>query len=142
MNKAWGKLSIMREARAAMENTKHIYIDLQQEQMMNGEASDGMPIGKYNSEPYAEMKFKEYSKLAGFGMADLKLTGDFQRGLKLVTQSNTKYRVYSSDKKASKLMAMYGGDRIYYLNQKYISEYRKDFMPELQDRVRDFIKKA
>lgn len=109
------------------------FILLQQEQMLHGEDNQGNMIGKYKSDAYASMK-ERMNSLAG-GTVDLKLSGSFYNAITLVSSSNSKYRVYSKDKK-NKILTEWYGDKIFYLNPIYLAEFRKFFMPYL---VQDII---
>jgi hypothetical protein len=115
-------------------DTSDEYLDLQREQMTKGMASDGGEIGFYQSKAYQFMK-ERMNPLAG-GTVDLKLTGDFQAELTLRRLTDKKYLVYSQDSKAKSLVKKYG-ERIYFLNQALLDEYRANsFHPLFIDRCK------
>lgn len=112
-----------------------VYLDLQREQMLRGENSQGGEIGTYKILAYAEMK-ERMNPLAG-GTVDGKLTGDFHRELTLRLMSARKFLVYSQDEKNQKLTKMY--DHLFLLNPNYLYEYRKKFfMSELKKKANEF----
>lgn len=88
----------------------------QQKQMLRGETVEqGKKIGKYKSKSYRKKKF-DMNPLAGYGNVDLKLTGIFQKNIKIYFFS-TSFFFTSTDSKTKKLTGDYGED-IFGLNPK------------------------
>lgn len=126
----WRKMNVRKVAMELLtqDSISQRYIQFQQEQMLHGEDNEGGVIGRYKSSAYAAMK-ERMNGLAG-GTVDLKLSGDFYNAITLVSSSNSKFRVYSKNKKNSILTEWYGPN-IFYLNPIYLLEFRKFYMPYL-----------
>lgn len=96
----------------------------QQQQMLRGETAEaGKKIGKYKNKSYRKKKF-EMNVLAGYGNVDLRLTGIFQKSIKLYFFSKS-FFFTSSDSKTKKLTGKYGED-IFGLNPKSRKPVIKD----------------
>lgn len=126
----WRKMNVRKVAMELLtqDSISQRYIQFQQEQMLHGEDNEGGRIGTYQSKRYAIYKQK-LNSLASGGV-DLKLSGDFYNAITLVSSSNSKFRVYSKNKKNSILTEWYGPN-IFYLNPIYLLEFRKFYMPYL-----------
>ena len=100
---------LKREVQALfVQNEKHI-ITLNQAQMLKGKKRNNEGIGEYLSDNYAAYKFSFISSEAGEGNVDLKLSGDFYKGLEMKL-SGENIDIKSSDFKSSKLESKYGSD--------------------------------
>ena len=80
--------------------------DIQRDQLLHGIKQDGKRIGKYRNATYAAGKFSQ-NALAGKGDVDLKLTGDFYRGIFVDVRPDT-FVIFSQDEKANDLANRYG----------------------------------
>jgi len=89
------------------DNAKRI-IELQQQQMLQGETVTMDKIGMYRDMFYAEEKYKMNS-LAGEGFVDLKYTGGFFKDMFLTVTEN-EIIIFSKDEKASDLTKKYSND--------------------------------
>lgn len=103
----------------SVAETADSYANLNAEQMHKGINSQGEQIGQYKSEAYAEMKNIQ-NPLPGFGVVDLRLTGDFYAGIK-TTVSGEKVTTESSDPKNDQLVEKYGP--VFGLSDRYRREY-------------------
>jgi hypothetical protein len=93
--------------RAVLENQGFI-LDSNIAQLETGRDSLGNFLREYASEDYAVFKQMIGSK-APFGIADLKLTGDFYSGFTLTFEGDS-FRITSTDEKTEHLRAKYGND--------------------------------
>lgn len=103
---------------AVLENENFI-LDANTAQLENGKDSFDKLLWEYASDEYARFKQSIGSK-APFGIADLKLTGDFYSGFTLVVEGN-EFRITSTDSKTSDLVSRYG-EEIFGLTEKSITE--------------------
>lgn len=103
----------------AIEQTKEQLKERQQQQMLEGEAKTGK-IGRYRNLSYAGRK-QLMNPRPGFGNVDLKLTGNFQDGIRIVVGPNS-VNIDSSDEKAPELKAKYD-EKIFGLNKRNASDY-------------------
>lgn len=121
---------------SAIIETEKELLDLLRSQLSHGEKGDGqMPL--YMNEKYAEYKQRIGSE-APFGIVDLKLTGNFQRKLRLImTKKGARIRSY--DKKKSELLNHYGKE-IYELNVENQSFYFREILfPLIIKKVKDVL---
>lgn len=93
--------------RAMLDNEASI-LDANIAQLEKGEDSLGNLLDEYVWDWYAEMKQAEGSK-APFGIADLKLEGDFYNGF-VMKYDGSKFFITSTDGKSDELEAKYGED--------------------------------
>ena len=91
-----------------MKEDEQAVVELNRQQLLHGFKSDGDLVGEYRSPAYALMK-ERMNPLAGLGLVDLRLTGDFFRGFQLAIDS-TEYAIFSTDWKTNKLMDKYSED--------------------------------
>lgn len=73
---------------------------------LTGKRPDGSLIGWYRSETYANQKYSQNSS-AGFGNADLTLTGALGRGI-VISGFNGEYEIYSNDSKYEEIVENWG----------------------------------
>jgi hypothetical protein len=104
---------------ASVSETADLYANLNTEQMHKGLNKQGDPIGQYKSEAYAELKFIQ-NPIPGFGVVDLKRTGDFYAGIKTAV-TRDKVITKSSDPKNDMLEKKYG--LVFGLSDPYRREY-------------------
>lgn len=90
----------------SMGDTSKEYVSTVKEQLLEGIAGDGLKIGYYRSEEYANMKFALNSR-AGHGNVDLRLHGPYQDSFR-ADIDNEGLRIYSTDEKAKDLENKYG----------------------------------
>jgi hypothetical protein len=91
----------------ALHKSSDDLVIAQQQQMLRGEtAMQGQKIGKYKSKSYRKKKF-DMNPLAGYGNVDLKLTGIFQKNIKIYFFSES-FFLTSTDSKTAKLVGAYG----------------------------------
>ena len=118
----------------SMKETEQELLNLLRSQLSQGERGDGQ-MPQYANEKYAQYKQRIGSE-APFGVVDLKLSGDFQRKLRLII-TKTGARIRSYDKKRSELLNKYSKE-IYELNSENISVYVKEiFFPVLMKKIKD-----
>ncbi len=82
-------------------------LDINQEQMMEGENGDGKPIGELQQPEYIKFKRSIGSRAAGKGLADLRVIGDFQDS-RYVEHKGDSITIDSKDWKKSRLTKKYG----------------------------------
>lgn len=116
----------------AIEQTKEQLKVRQQDQMMEGEGKKGK-IGRYRNLSYAGRK-NLINPRPGFGNVDLRLTGDFQEGIR-ITVNNDSVHYESSDEKAPALEAKYDEANIYGLNKSNASEYSLQDMGPMATKI-------
>lgn len=120
-----------------VSDSKDDLVDIQKKQMLRGEASDGSKIGKYKNKYYRRKKFN-LNPLAGYGNVDLRLTGEFQRNIKVFFFSDS-FFFESSDSKSIKLQEMYG-EEIYGLNVKSDKIVAKDIIqPKANQKIQEHL---
>ena len=113
---------------------KQSVIKLNQEQMLSNEDSLGGTLGDYQSDAYRRFKLR----LGRTGKVDLYNTGSFQQAMKLNALSKIKYELTSTDSKLPMLRKNYGPN-MFGLNADSVNEYRKEFMPDLIDKVKAYV---
>lgn len=107
-------------------------IDINREQMMEGEDADGKEIGKLQSPEYIQLKKAMGSRAAFAGLADLKFTGAFQDAM-YVEHRGDNISIDSRDSKKNKLTKKYGY-QIFGVQQQRLDELIKDQIePEFID---------
>ena len=86
------------------KNSKRV-LDMNKEQLLQGEDSKGEMLMPYRSVAYADMKLT-YNSL---GVTDLKLEGSFHNGF-FLNADNFPFYIFSRDEKTRKLVGKYGID--------------------------------
>lgn len=90
----------------AIQLNEKAMVQINREQMEVGKNAEGQSIGYYRSLSYANFK-KNIGSRSPFRIPDLKLTGDFHKGMAMDVEDN-KYFIYSTDDKAPDLTDRYG----------------------------------
>lgn len=114
-----------------IQETEKVIIALNHDQLQKGRDSLGNQLRPYASQSYAKYK----RKLNPRGVTDLRLTGAFYSGWKVIA---TKFptRILSTDAKAPILQKQYGID-IYGLTKNNEKHYvANDFKPRFYQKVR------
>jgi hypothetical protein len=125
---------------ALIETAPQIIPEMTEQQMRLGERSDGEIIGYLKDRYYAEGK-TESGGLAPPGEVDLRLTGDFQAGLRTVVTELT-LKTYSIDTKAQVLelgnrKRKGYGPLIYGANKENLSKYAiENLRPVLMEKLK------
>lgn len=104
--KRFQNFNAVQAADRVIKKNAEFAIDLSQGQMIRGKMPDGSQIGAYQSPFYAEFKNLR-NPLAGFGVVDLNLTGDYYKGM-ILTGKYPNYEIISKDGKAQELESKYG----------------------------------
>lgn len=91
-----------------LEEKRDTMAQLNVNQMMAGKNTLNEEIGEYANELYAEVK-NRMNPLPGFGVPDLKVTGDFHRGLYAEIKGD-EIEYGSKDSKEGKLQGQYGSE--------------------------------
>jgi hypothetical protein len=121
----------------SMIDTVDSFVRLQRLQMLSGQTSEGRKIGRYKSPAYAKKKY-QLSRLAGYGNVDLRLTGDFYRGVTVDPRSKS-VAIGGADYKTEILTDKYG-EEIFGLNQEYAGEYSVNYLaPVAVERIKKHI---
>lgn len=107
-------------------------IDLNLSQLFSGEDAQGQSLQPYRSASYAIFKLS----LNPAGVTDLKLTGDFYRGV-FAAADRFPIVLNSNDPKAGMLAEKYGD--IFGLTERNKQEFREDIKPEVQDYYRGLL---
>ena len=107
--------------------TKNEIVEYQKGQMLRGLKSTGAIIGKYKNKDYA-IKKANMNPLAGINNVDLRLTGEFQRNIKLKFFSSS-FEIFSTDWKFEELSNKYGNE-IFGLSVPYRAEYSELYLAE------------
>jgi hypothetical protein len=119
---------------ALIETAPQVIPEMTEQQMRIGQRSDGEMIGYLKDAHYAEGKTMS-GGLAPPGEVDLRLTGDFQAGLRTVV-TNVSLKTYSLDLKAPKLEKWYT-PLIYGANAENLSKYAKEnLLPDLMGKIK------
>ena len=121
---------------AIIENSETL-ADLQRAQMLKGENSKGEKIGKYRNPAYARKK-ASMNPLAG-GSVDLKLTGDFHRGIFVADVRKDVFVMSSADEKTVELSKKYDdpfGMNADSKNELVNGEFAKDFKKKVRLKLR------
>jgi hypothetical protein len=117
----------------SIEETKLDLNKVQKEQLLHGEGKNGR-IGRYRNHKYAEAKHR-LNPLAGLGNVDLKLKGDYYKGVFVDVRSGSVV-IESGDNKTAKLTEKYG-ENISGLNPDYAAGYSNDYLaPQAIDRIK------
>ncbi len=133
----WSKLNVRKVAQQTFEGTKKELEEFQIGQMITGVKADGKKIGKYKSFNYATYKYN-FNTLAGFGFIDLRLTGDFYKGVFAEIKASSVV-FFSKDAKASKLDDTY---HPFGLTAQSRATYSKKFFgPVFQKKVKSELSK-
>ena len=107
--------------------------DRQRDQMLEGKNKKGARIGRYRSGAYARMK-EVMNPLPGFGVPDLRLTGEFFKQIYVDIRDNTVI-VDSTDEKTQSLVNKYG-EEIFGLSKNTKSEFiKKDLRPVFMKKI-------
>lgn len=115
------------------ESEKEV-VELNKEQLLQGEDSKGSFLKEYASGSYADYK----QKLNPLGVTDLRLHGDFYEGFFLKADKFPAY-IFSKDEKTRKLAGQYGTN-IFGLNKENLDEVsRITVLPKLQEKIRQLI---
>lgn len=105
------KLNIDKLKRDAVRNQKHLFVEIQQQQLRQGVDSKGKMIQPtypgFHLGSYAKFKATLSTYHAPMGVPDLYLTGSFARGIKMII-ATAKYEFISTDSKYTKLTKKYG----------------------------------
>ena len=110
--------------RAVLEN-RQLILDSNIAQLQIGIDSFGQFLREYASDAYAHFK-QEHGSRAPFGIADLKLTGDFHSGF-VLKYTGGEFVITSTDSKTDDLVAKYGKDIFGLANESI-----EDIRPHLQ----------
>lgn len=116
-----------------VNETKQEIIRLNQQQLFSGLLSTGDKVGVYKLRDYAERK-NLLNPLPGFGIPDLKLSGDFYKGF-VVEVNEEIYNITSRDPKTGRLYSLFGPD-IFGLTEENKGLYSQGI---LGNAIRDFI---
>lgn len=113
-------------------------IDLNQEQMLEGQNADGGSIGDLRDPEYIKFKRSMGSKAAFSGLADLKLTGQFQSSMYVEHKGDNIY-IDSRDDKKNKLTKKYGyqifGVQKEKLDQLISGQIEPDFISLMENKM-------
>jgi hypothetical protein len=123
----------------ALLDTKEELVDVQRQQMVHGERSDGKRIGKYKNKAYASMKNFMNSK-PGLGFKDLRLTGSFHKMMFVDIRENGRVIFSSLDEKLPQIIER-EGELIFGINKKFRVPYSHDTLgPAIIKRINDLLK--
>lgn len=109
------------------DNEAEIIDILQENQLLKGLDQFGARIGEYSQPEYAKMKF-QMNNQAGLGFIDLRLDGDFYKGMAL-EKIDKDFQIRSSDSKAEKLTKQFG-EEIYGLSEDSAGLVAQDYILE------------
>ncbi len=112
----------------ALIDSEQDYVKLQKDQMFHGLNSDDAPIGQYKNPLYAARKNTQ-NPTPGFGIPDLRLTGEFYAGIFADPRSEG-IVVDSLDYKADELMAKYS-DKIFTLGPTRLPVFNQIVQPKI-----------
>ena len=127
-------VNVLQESQDAIENTREDMILIQQEQMRKGLNADGIPIGFYKRQKYAEMK-NAMNPLPGLGIVDLELHGDFKREL-FAEVRGEEFIIDSADSKTKFLVDKYT-DKAIGLNDDSLDQYAEVVEPVFQEQIKE-----
>lgn len=112
----------------SVDQTAKEFIETQQDQMFHGINAKGDSIGKYRSKAYANRKLA----LNPLGVVDLKLTGEFYKGMFIDPRTNSVV-IDSADPKSDGLQKKY--KEVFGLSPAYVPEYLKSFSPVATENI-------
>lgn len=119
---------------ALIETAPQVIPEMTEQQMRLGQRSDGEIIGYLHDSHYAEGKTLS-GGIAPPGEVDLRLTGDFQAGLRTVV-TPLSLRTYSIDTKSEKLELKYSS-LIFGANKANLAKYAtEDLRPVLFQKLK------
>jgi len=126
-------LKVDRVSQDSMEAVSNQLADRQRDQMLEGKNRKGARIGRYRNPAYARMK-EVMNPLPGFGVPDLRLTGEFYKQVYVDVRDNTVI-IDSTDEKTQSLVNKYG-EEIFGLNENTKAEFiRKDLRPVFMQKI-------
>lgn len=106
--------------------------DINTDQLIKGKNAEGSNLARYKSASYARFKKSIGSKSSP--IADLKVTGDFHRALKIKKTGKGEFEFYNTDEKAPLLLQKY--PNVLGLSDKSKEEFTQD---QLIDEMREMI---
>lgn len=121
------QINLRDEVPKIIEESKEKIEAFNQMQLYSGLDSKGNKIRSYRNKSYAYKKSTINPK-PGLGTPDLKLTGKFYRGMKVIVTSST-FEVDSVDGKTSDLIEKYG-EGIFGLTEESKTEYAQNTLFE------------
>lgn len=119
---------------SVLVDQKQSVIRLNQDQMLENKDNKGGSLGDYLSDGYRRWKLNK----GRIGKVDLYNTGAFQQAMKLNALSKVKYELTSTDSKTPMLLKRYGVE-MFGLNKDSLDDYRKEFMPDLIEKVKNYV---
>jgi hypothetical protein len=129
---------VTKAAAEAMEEAAPLLTDRQKDQLLEGKNAKGQKIGRYRNPAYARMK-AAMNPVPGLGVPDLKLTGDFWKGI-YVDIRGDRVIIDSVDEKTQDLVDKYS-EAIFGLNKNTKAEFvREDLRPVFIKTVREKLK--
>lgn len=126
------KLDLQFIFESALVDSREDYVRLQKDQMFHGLNSDDAPIGQYKSPLYAAQKNAQ-NPTPGFGIPDLRLTGEFYSGIFADPRAEG-IVVDSADFKSSDLMAKFS-ERIFTLGPVRLPIFNEIVQPKVINAV-------
>lgn len=117
-----------------MDQSSPVITEKQREQMLTGVNSEGKKIGKYRSPAYARKK-NAMNPLPGLGVPDLRLTGQFYKGIYTEIRGD-KIITDSTDEKTQDLADKYG-ENIFGLNKDKKAEAVEKIKPVLVQNMKN-----
>lgn len=122
------------KTQALIETAPQIIPEMTEQQQRLGQRADGEMIG-YLQDPIYAMGKTESGGLAPTGEVDLRLTGNFQAGLRTVV-TKVSLKTYSLDLKADKLEKKYT-PLIYGASKENLSKYAtENLLPDLLQKLK------
>ena len=130
-------LNVNTVSQDTMEEAAPIVESWQRDQLLGGKNREGKKIGRYRNPAYAQMKHS-MNAVPGLGVPDLRLTGDFYRGIYTDVRGD-KIIIDSTDEKTQDLVDKYG-EVIFGLSKDTKKEAVKDIRPIFMQNVRKAVK--
>lgn len=136
MLQRFGKLNIKDEIILGLEDSAEVFTDLQKEQMLRGERSDGKPIFRIStgSDEYSPAYAKKKGRKKPI---DLRDTGDFQSELFMDVREEELF-IDSADSKSGMLQKDYG-EEIMGLQDDPMSEFAEKAAEKIIVRVENIL---
>ena len=132
------RLNVMTELDLILTELQKVIIGMNQEQLSLGYDANKEQLQDYATESYAGFKIDVVGSRAPLGTPDLKLTGDFYDGFKIIL-SETTITITSEDIKTLNLEGKYGD--IFGLTDDFLSQLANQYIfPLLIQRIKQYFK--
>ncbi len=132
------QLNVMAELDLILLELQQVIVGMNKEQLSLGYDANKEQLQDYASESYAGFKVDTVGSRAPLGTPDLKLSGDFYNGFKIIL-SETAITITSDDIKTLALEGKYGD--IFGLDADFLSQLSNEYIfPKLVQRIKQYFR--